>query len=135
MPPDDGLPQGLPSTSHAIIDLQHQALFEAAQQLLTHDVNDHDRATVLDDYRQFRCLTLANFQYEELAMEQCTDPLAEEHRKAHQRIQEQIDDVFNDAASFSDLIAVVRTVMNNWLPNHIDRYDMALIERLEGQRE
>ena len=133
MPQDNQLPDKLPSTSHAIIDLQHQALFEAAHQLLIHNQDDHDRSAVLDDYRQFRCLTLANFQYEELALQQCSDPLAEEHINAHRRIMEQIDEVFNEAVTFTDLIAVVRTVMNNWLPNHIDRYDVALIKRLEGK--
>ncbi|MFW5751092.1 MAG: hemerythrin domain-containing protein [Planctomycetota bacterium] len=119
-------------TAHPIIDMQHRAIYAAASQLARHGIGQIHHHRLLDDFREFKLLSIANFDYEELAMQAIGYPEAAAHIAAHRRIREQMDAVLDQASTFEELMVFIAKLMDNWLPRHVARYDLDLGRALSG---
>lgn len=118
---------------HARIDHDHRRLFDLIDQLATAMRQGNSRdvcAKVLD---QLVTYTRTHFAMEELLMRQHRYPQALAHKAEHDGFVASVGDFQKKLQTGSSVVSLeMLTVLRDWLANHIQKTDKALVSGLAG---
>lgn len=121
---DDSLLLGSPE-----IDAQHRALLATLDKLKSTSQSKYPEEALSDALSDFGSQIFQHFVSEEALMSQLAipAPLQSEHRKAHERILEELTQIHFDAmdgktTDLPDIIAAVST----WIKRHVIEFDLGL---------
>lgn len=107
-----------------LVDKQHQHLFKLANHIFEAPDKNAMNHCVLELFRYFR----KHFKDEERLMRQLNFPGLENHAKAHNEMLERLTNISAHCKNDELTVAELKTLMNDWLPAHIQKQDRLIGE-------
>ncbi len=119
------------SVGNVVIDREHKNLIEQINglyELLFHSTDSLKIESLLDD---IHANISAHFAFEELLMSEAAFAEYEEHRKDHETLLDQINDmVFSFSEDPETGRQLLKDKMSNWFANHFVTFDARLHNQL-----
>lgn len=108
------------------IDSQHQQLFHRFDQFL--DAIDQGKGAMeLEDIFNFlKGYVMSHFKAEEALQRRFKYPHLEMHAAEHRKFEKQLNDLFHHQGSTEELVHLTRSILIQWLIQHICKVDTAL---------
>lgn len=118
------------------IDNQHKKLLEIANAFLKSIHERSDEAVIRATLRDLREYTVYHFHDEESYMKELQYPGLLEHRRQHEDLKRQVIDLQQTIYRQKGIdIGEIRTLLKEWLIDHILSEDMKLSDHLESKEE
>ncbi|RJP82911.1 MAG: hypothetical protein C4522_02200 [Desulfobacteraceae bacterium] len=103
------------SVGHALLDSQHQGMFERANALKEDLTEKQVRKIVMELYRYTR----EHFKEEEKMMQETGYPKRKDHIRLHNELITRLNDVSNQPFDSREAIWVFKKFVYDWLTEHI----------------
>lgn len=117
------------------IDREHQRLFEIGNEIEDIDdpVKEMDRLkrALYDLFEYMK----EHFAHEEAVMEKINYPHLEEHRKMHQHLTEELNNILKNTKGFNLLEDKLVKLIKEWIVEHIEEHDLKIGEYLIKQKK
>jgi len=116
------------------IDNQHRELFSIANEVLSNKIeNLHNKKAKIREilHKLFKYMS-THFSQEEELMQSIGYPDYEKHKKFHQRIIDEMNDIIKNVKDINELENHLYLLMDDWLLNHILTYDKKIGEFLNS---
>ncbi|MCL2548280.1 MAG: hemerythrin family protein [Symbiobacteriaceae bacterium] len=121
-------------TGNAMVDMQHQRIFDRLGDLVRYCEEGSDTEK-LNDTLVFLLNHVASHFFDEEALQiEYGYPDLENHQHLHNDFRDTVDELverFHHNGSSSDLSEDVNTILVRWLVNHIQREDKKLSEHIK----
>ena len=114
------------SLNHALIDLQHQELFELANAAQRLDPNNANKAELSKLFKEFYDYMAKHFKEEEADMQSLDYPLLEKHKKFHESIIEGMTKILQEKKGVVELQKSIQMIAKKWLVEHILENDLKI---------
>ena len=114
------------SLNHALIDLQHQELFELANAAQRLDPNNANKAELSKLFKEFYDYMAKHFKEEEAYMQSLDYPLLEKHKKFHESIIEGMTKILQEKKGVVELQKSIQMIAKKWLVEHILENDLKI---------
>ena len=115
----------------ALIDRQHQYLFQLANDLVESD----DKAQMTENAMNLFKYVQEHFSHEESVMRQINYPAYREHVAMHDELINQLSAISSDISIGQGSVADLQNFMNNWLLGHIIEIDTTLAKYMQKQEQ
>lgn len=120
---------------HEELDAQHEALFAQVNRLHDLAASLHGRQALAGQLAELREETVLHFSREEELMRRVAYPGFPEHRRLHDILTRQLQDLeLRHREGSLALSLPVMTYLKDWLVHHIAAEDRRLVEFLAGDR-
>jgi len=113
----------------ALIDCQHQYLFQLANDLVESD----DKAQLTENAINLFKYVKEHFSHEESVMRKINYPAYREHVAMHDELINQLSAISSDISIGQGSVADLQNFMNNWLLGHIIEVDTKLAKYMQKQ--
>jgi len=110
-------------TGHKFIDLEHQLLFDMANQVAAHGITHPERFKEL--YFELIQYTNLHFHTEEIVMKEIGYQQLQTHQISHQEILKNMYGLLQAHRDMGVLLKELEAFLQKWLVNHIVREDLA----------
>ena len=114
------------SLNHALIDLQHQELFELANAAQRLDPNNANKAELSKLFKEFYDYMAKHFKEEEAYMQSLDYPLLEKHKKFHESIIDGMTKILKEKKGVVELQKSIQMIAKKWLVEHILENDLKI---------
>jgi len=114
------------SLHHALLDKQHQELFDLANAVQALDPAKTDKAELGKLFKEFFDYMAKHFKEEEAYMQSLEYPLLEKHKKFHESIIEGMTKVLKEKKSVDELQKSTKIIAQKWLVEHILENDLKI---------
>ena len=122
-------------TGNALVDMQHQKLFERVSDLVQSCEDGSEIAKLQDTLEFLVNHTIRHFADEEALLIEHGFPCYEEHKAMHEEFKESVDSLvlrFKDSGSSAELSGDVNKTVVRWLVNHIKNEDKKISEYIRS---
>ncbi|MBS1797472.1 MAG: hemerythrin family protein [Acidobacteria bacterium] len=118
-------------TGHAVVDRQHQELFQMVNQLHDSIVAGKGKDVLQPTLEKLARYTIQHFGTEEALMMQTHYPLLAVHRQKHQALAQKAKEIIEGYKSGKNVLTITLSqFLADWLSHHINEDDKALIDYL-----
>jgi len=114
------------SLHHALLDKQHQELFDLANAVQALDPAKTDKAELGNLFKEFFDYMAKHFKEEEAYMQSLEYPLLEKHKKFHESIIEGMTKILKEKKGIEDLQKSMKMIAKKWLVEHILENDLQI---------
>jgi len=114
------------SLHHALLDKQHQELFDLANAVQALDPAKTDKAELGKLFKEFFDYMAKHFKEEEAYMQSLEYPLLEKHKKFHESIIEGMTKILKEKKGIEDLQKSMKMIAKKWLVEHILENDLKI---------
>jgi len=114
------------SLHHALLDQQHQELFDLANAVQALDPNSADKAELGKLFKEFFDYMAKHFKEEEAYMKSLDYPLLEKHKKFHESIIEGMTKILREKKGIVELQKSMKMIAKKWLVEHILENDLKI---------
>jgi len=114
------------SLHHALLDQQHQELFDLANAVQALDPNSADKAELGKLCKEFFDYMAKHFKEEEAYMKSLDYPLLEKHKKFHESIIEGMTKILREKKGIVELQKSMKMIAKKWLVEHILENDLKI---------
>ena len=114
------------SLHHALLDKQHQELFDLANAVQALDPAKTDKAELGKLFKDFFDYMAKHFKEEEAYMQSLEYPLIEKHKKFHESIIEGMTKILKEKKGIEDLQKSMKMIAKKWLVEHILENDLKI---------
>lgn len=114
------------SLNHALLDLQHQELFELANAAQRLDPDNANKAELSKLFKEFYDYMAKHFKEEEAYMQSLDYPLLEKHKKFHESIIEGMTKILQEKKGVVELQKSIQMIAKKWLVEHILENDLKI---------
>jgi len=114
------------SLHHALLDKQHQELFDLANAVQALDPAKTDKAELGKLFKDFFDYMAKHFKEEEAYMQSLEYPLLEKHKKFHESIIEGMTKILKEKKGIEDLQKSMKMIAKKWLVEHILENDLKI---------
>ncbi|AHJ13862.1 bacteriohemerythrin [Sulfurospirillum multivorans] len=114
------------SLHHALLDKQHQELFDLANAVQALDPDKTDKAELGKLFKEFFDYMAKHFKEEEAYMQSLEYPLLEKHKKFHESIIEGMTKILKEKKGIEDLQKSMKMIAKKWLVEHILENDLKI---------
>ncbi|AOO66094.1 bacteriohemerythrin [Sulfurospirillum halorespirans] len=114
------------SLHHALLDKQHQELFDLANAVQALDPAKTDKAELGNLFKEFFDYMAKHFKEEEAYMQNLEYPLLEKHKKFHESIIEGMTKILKEKKGIEDLQKSMKMIAKKWLVEHILENDLQI---------
>jgi hemerythrin len=115
-------------TGHEAIDNDHRKLFEIANKVFLIENPHEEKDAVSETVRELYDYMRVHFEREEGVMTDHSFSDLENHKEKHAMIIHQMNETLRNSRNFFELEDHLRTVIEDWLVNHIIQEDMKVKE-------
>ena len=125
-------------TGNALVDIQHQRIFERVSDLVKACENGSDTEKLEDTLAFLVNFTIRHFADEEALQLENKYPYYEQHKNEHDRFKKTVSGLvqrFKESGSSSELSADVNKFMIRWLVNHIKSEDKVMSEYIRNNSQ
>ena len=114
------------SLHHALLDKQHQELFDLANAVQALDPNSADKVALGKLFKEFFDYMAKHFKEEEAYMQSLDYPLLEKHKKFHESIIEGMTKILKEKKGVAELQKSTKMIAQKWLVEHILENDLKI---------
>ena len=114
------------SLHHALLDQQHQELFDLANAVQALDPEGADKAELGRLFKEFFDYMAKHFKEEEAYMQSLDYPLYDKHKKFHETIIEGMTKILKEKKSIPELQKSMKMIAKKWLVEHILENDLKI---------
>ena len=114
------------SLNHALLDLQHQELFELANAAQRLDPDNASKAELGRLFKEFYDYMAKHFKEEEAYMKSLDYPLLEKHKKYHESIIDGMTKILKEKKGVAELQKSIQMIAKKWLVEHILENDLKI---------
>ena len=114
------------SLHHALLDKQHQELFDLANAVQALDPNSADKVALGKLFKEFFDYMAKHFKEEEAYMQNLDYPLLEKHKKFHESIIEGMTKILKEKKGVAELQKSTKMIAQKWLVEHILENDLKI---------
>lgn len=114
------------SLHHALLDQQHQELFDLANAVQALDPNSADKVALGKLFKEFFDYMAKHFKEEEAYMQSLDYPLLETHKKFHESIIEGMTKILKEKKGVAELQKSMKMIAKKWLVEHILENDLKI---------
>ena len=114
------------SLRHALLDRQHQELFDLANAVQALTPESADKAELGRLFKEFFDYMAKHFKEEEAYMQSLDYPLYDKHKKFHETIIEGMTKILKEKKSIAELQKSMKMIAKKWLVEHILENDLKI---------
>lgn len=114
------------SLHHALLDAQHQKLFELANAAQRLDPDNANKAELGRLFKEFYDYMGKHFKEEEAYMQSLDYPLLEKHKKFHESIIDGMTNILKENKGVAELQKSIQIIAKKWLAEHILENDLKI---------
>ncbi|WP_041959312.1 bacteriohemerythrin [Sulfurospirillum arsenophilum] len=114
------------SLHHALLDAQHQKLFELANAAQRLDPDNANKAELGRLFKEFYDYMGKHFKEEEAYMQSLDYPLLEKHKKFHESIIDGMTNILKENKGVVELQKSIQIIAKKWLAEHILENDLKI---------
>jgi len=114
------------SLHHALLDRQHQELFDLANAVQALTPESTDKAELGRLFKEFFDYMAKHFKEEEAYMQSLDYPLYDKHKKFHESIIEGMTKILKEKKSIAELQKSMKMIAKKWLVEHILENDLKI---------
>ncbi|KFL33591.1 MULTISPECIES: hemerythrin family protein [unclassified Sulfurospirillum] len=114
------------SLHHALLDKQHQELFDLANAVQALDSAKTDKAELGKLFKEFFDYMAKHFKEEEAYMLSLEYPLYAKHKQFHESIIEGMTSILKEKKSIEELQKSMKMIAKKWLVEHILENDLKI---------
>jgi len=114
------------SLHHALLDAQHQKLFELANAAQRLDPDNANKAELGKLFKEFYDYMGKHFKEEEAYMQSLDYPLLEKHKKFHESIINGMTNILKENKGVAELQKSIQIIAKKWLAEHILENDLKI---------
>ena len=114
------------SLRHALLDRQHQEIFDLANAVQALTPESADKAELGRLFKEFFDYMAKHFKEEEAYMQSLDYPLYDKHKKFHETIIEGMTKILKEKKSIAELQKSMKMIAKKWLVEHILENDLKI---------
>lgn len=114
------------SLHHALLDQQHQELFDLANAVQALNPETADKAELGRLFKEFFDYMAKHFKEEEAYMQSLDYPLYDKHKKFHESIIEGMTKILKEKKGIPELQKSMKMIAKKWLVEHILENDLKI---------